>query len=200
MIRKLLVGLGSVALVSFLAACGGPSDDPTSTDSSSMAAPPTSTETSAMSTPSNTTSTDLSHPPSDIETSPAQSPSSTSNNTTNSSSNDMIPESLHGTWALVDDGVETVSAEQCESPMAPPGTVITVDATTIQFFETTAELKSVKQIDTTSLEADFREKVADNVFTRGIRLESQGDGQALVMTDLGEGGIPGPQRHLRCPE
>ena len=112
----------------------------------------------------------------------------------------MIPESLRGTWALVDDGVETVTAEQCEFPPAPPGTLITVDATSIQYFETTAELESVEQSDDTSIEADFTEQTGDTIATRGIRMDGQDDGQVLMTSDLDEGGLPGPQRYLRCPK
>ncbi len=77
---------------------------------------------------------------------------------------------------------------------------MTVDATTIRFFEAVAELESVKQRDATSIEADFTQAVVDTVSTRSMRLESLKDGQVLVLNDLDEGGAPGPQRHARCPQ
>ncbi len=82
--------------------------------------------------------------------------------------------------------------------IAPPGTVITSDPSTIRFFETVAELESVKQSDATPVEGDFTQQVADNVSTRAIRLEGQNE--VLVLNDLDEGGLPGPQPQLHCPQ
>lgn len=106
---------------------------------------------------------------------------------------------LRGAWALVEEGVNTVTVAQCQIPPAPPGTVITVTGDAIQYFETVATVGTVTQRDASSIEAEFTQPSGDTVLTSTIRMDGQDDGQVLITRDPDDSATPGPQRYLRCP-
>lgn len=89
-----------------------------------------------------------------------------------------------------------MKAEQCDNATAAPGTFITIDVTSIQYFETVALLESVEKSDARSLLGQFSQQSGDVVLTTRIRLDSQNDGRTLITTDDEQ---PGPTRYLRCP-
>ena len=138
---------------------------------------------------------------SSVETTPsataAPTPSPTASESSDGANGGEIPQSVQGNWARVDDAdVNSVKAEQCDNATAAPGSFITIDATSIQYFETVSVLESVEKSDAKSLLGQFSQQNGDAVYTTRIRLDSQDDGRTLITTDDEQ---PGPTRYLRCP-
>ena len=194
MFRKMIAAVGCVGLLSSMTACAGPSDDSTPTTSSTVQS--SSPETTEAVSPSPVVST-----PSSVETTPsataAPTPSPTASESSDGANGGEIPQSVQGNWARVDDAdVNSVKAEQCDNATAAPGSFITIDATSIQYFETISVLESVEKSDAQSLLGQFSQQNGDAVYTTRIRLDSQDDGRTLITTDDEQ---PGPTRYLRCP-
>lgn len=197
MFRKMIAAVGCVGLLSSMTACAGPSDDSTPTTSSTVQS--SSPETTEAVSPSPVVST-----PSSVETTPsataAPTPSPappTASESSDGANGGEIPQSVQGDWARVDDAdVNSVKAEQCDNATAAPGSFITIDATSIQYFETVSVLESVEKSDANSLLGQFSQQNGDAVYTTRIRLDSQDDGRTLITTDDEQ---PGPTRYLRCP-
>lgn len=183
MLRKLVGGLGSFALIASMAACAEPSGAPSAETTTAISGPssttgsPTHPSTSSPRTPS-----------------PDVAPSPTSQTITSASTlscastpaSDVIPGSLRGDWAHVDEGDgDSVSGGKCDPQTAPRG-LITVEATGIRYFETFAKLESVEKSDAHGLTGQFSIRYADTLSDIGIELEGRNNGQTLITTDFTE--------------
>ena len=100
----------------------------------------------------------------------------------------QIPEALRGRWGLV--------PADCTSTMGDNKGLITIDATTIKFYESRATLKLVKEVRESRVLATFDFTGEGQEWTYDEELDLQnGD---LVRTETGEGAMPEPLRYKRC--
>ncbi len=188
MIKKTLVHLSCLGLLFSLAACGGsPEETVSPSNDESVAAPSTPNEMSEAASP---------NPPS----SSAPASSSASSEPTEMEDPvlaDEIPAALQGRWVTVADG-ETPG--QCTEDVAAEGRIVEVEATKISSFAWYGDLKSVEESDANSIVATFDyADDSDTPLTVKMSLETDDDGQTLLLRDIGDDLNTEPTQYGRCP-
>lgn len=198
MIRRTLISLMSLGLLSSLAACGGSPEDTASPPVSEPAAEPsTPIETSAM-TPSETSDASDSPEPSEntepSETPDSSAPSSEPTNSEDSTSTGEIPSVIQGRWITFGEG-ET--PRDCTEDLENGGAIITIDATKISSFAFSFELEEIQESNANSMESLFTyADDSDQPMTPMIRLETQDDWETLALIELGT--KQAPALYARC--
>ena len=102
-----------------------------------------------------------------------------------------IPAALHGRWGL--------SEAECTADPAIAKGLMTVDATTLVFYESRGSLIDVAQSGPTRLEGSFAFVGEGQTWARQETLDLQEEGRVLIRREYGEGAAPGPFRYFACP-
>ena len=165
-----------------LAACSRqPAEQAPADDASAEipAAVPTVTETTTTPadgtpTPSPTGSGTPSPSPTATGTAPAQS----------------IPVAVRGRWGLV--------PADCTSTRGDAKGLLTIDATTLRFYESRGTLRTIKQRADSRIRATFAFSGEGMTWTRDEVLDAQNGGRTLIRREYGEDAAPGPFRYSRC--
>lgn len=101
-----------------------------------------------------------------------------------------IPPALHGRWGLV--------PADCTSTRGDAKGLLTIDATTLKFYESLATLGAVKDLDDDGMEATFAFSGEGQTWTLEVDLEVEDGGKTLVRKETGRDAAPAPLRYARC--
>lgn len=152
-----------------LAACSNePADQPTG-DATSPVPPPSATETVAASHKAGEEDQLL----------PSPAPAAQS-----------IPAALHGRWGLV--------PADCTSTRGDAKGLLTIDATTLKFYESRATLGAIEESSDTRILAAFAFTGEGMTWQREVVLDALDGGRMLIRREYGEDAAPGPFRYARC--
>ena len=102
----------------------------------------------------------------------------------------QIPAAVRGRWGLV--------PADCTSTMGDNKGLITIDATTIKFYEARAKLDVVKEVRESRVLASFKFTGEGQEWTRDEELDLRNDGKELVRTEHGPEAMPEPLVYTRC--
>lgn len=99
-----------------------------------------------------------------------------------------IPENIRGTWALSKQNCDKLNPQQ-----------ITIDSKTIKFFEGSAELLEITELEPTRIVGKFSYTLLNGkVVPYQMILDAQDNGNVLVRREYGENSKPGPIKYVRC--
>lgn len=101
-----------------------------------------------------------------------------------------IPTAIHGRWGLV--------PADCTSTRGDAKGLLTVDDTTLRFYESVGTLAEVKEATATRIRATFDFSGEGTTWRRDETLDLEDDGRTLVRREYGEEATPGPFRYARC--
>lgn len=101
-----------------------------------------------------------------------------------------IPAALHGRWGMV--------PGDCSPERGDAKGMLTVDATTLRFYESAATLEAVKSSSGTGIRATFAFTGEGMAWRRDEELTLEDGGRALVRREFGSEASPGPFRYARC--
>ena len=101
-----------------------------------------------------------------------------------------IPAALRGRWGL--------SPADCDGGAAAKG-LLTIDATTLRFYESRGILVRVVEGGPTRIRGDFAFTGKGVAWRRGQILDAQDGGATLVRRETGPDATPGPLRYRACP-
>lgn len=102
----------------------------------------------------------------------------------------QIPVSVQGRWGLV--------AADCTSKRGDAKGLLTIDSTSLRFYESVGELKGVRERDSSRIVGEFLFSGEGESWSRVMTLDAQDAGQTLIRRENGEGAAPGPLRYTRC--
>ena len=166
-----------------LAACSQQPAERSPADEASAETPaPAPTVTETATPPANGTPT-----PSPTTTG-TPTPSPTATGTTPAQS---IPVAIRGRWGLV--------PADCTSTRGDAKGLLTIDATTLRFYESRGTLGSIKERSDSRIRATFAFSGEGMTWTRDEVLAAQSGGRTLIRREYGKGAAPGPFRYTRCP-
>lgn len=186
-IRKTIVTLSCVGLLSSLAAC---SESPENT-----ADPSSSTTTTAPSSTNETPSMTASSPPSESSGVPASPSSAEPGESDEPASTNEIPSAIQGRWVTVG---EEEKPKECTEELEAEGAIITINATKISSFAFLFELESIQESDANSMVGRFAyHDDGDQLVTPRMKLETQDDWQTLELIELDTEGQD-PDMYARC--
>lgn len=100
-----------------------------------------------------------------------------------------IPTAIQGRWGL--------TAADCTSTKGDAKGLLTIDATTLRFYESLGKLARVRERDASRIVADYKFIGEGMNWDRLMVLDAQG-GDTLIRRDYGEGAAAGPLRYTRC--
>lgn len=103
-----------------------------------------------------------------------------------------IPEALQGRWGL--------TAAECTADPAIAKGLMTIDATTLRFYESRGRIAEVKAASETGLAGRFDYSGEGMTWQRSEVLELRQEGRELVRRATGEGAPTGPQRYVACDD
>lgn len=101
-----------------------------------------------------------------------------------------IPAAIRGRWGLV--------PADCTSTRGDAKGLLTIDATSLRFYESHGSLVRIRERDADRIVADYRFSGEGQEWDRLMLLDSQDGGKALIRRDYGEGAAPGAMRYTRC--
>lgn len=101
-----------------------------------------------------------------------------------------IPVAFHGRWGLV--------PRDCTSTLGDAKGLLTIDAETLEFYESVGTLDMVMDADPTRLRGEFEFEGEGMTWQREIVLDVQDGGATLIRREYGEDAAPGPFRYTRC--
>ncbi len=101
----------------------------------------------------------------------------------------IIPAAVQGRWGL--------TAADCTSTKGDAKGLLTIDATTLRFYESLGKLARVRERDASRIVADYKFTGEGMNWDRLMVLDAQG-GDTLIRRDYGEGAAAGPLRYTRC--
>ena len=102
-----------------------------------------------------------------------------------------IPTAAQGRWGLV--------PADCTSTRGDAKGLLTIDGTTLKFYESRGTLGKVAERSDTRIRASFAFSGEGMTWDRDEVLEVQDGGKTLVRRESGEGAEPGPFKYARCP-
>jgi len=101
-----------------------------------------------------------------------------------------IPAAIQGRWGLV--------AADCTSTRGDAKGLLTIDATTLRFYESVGTLAEVEEATDTRLRADFDFTGEGMTWRRNETLAVEDGGRTLIRRESGDDAAPGPFRYGRC--
>lgn len=101
-----------------------------------------------------------------------------------------IPAAIQGRWAL--------KAADCQAKRGADLTALTIDATSLSFYESHGELAHIRERGATRLVADYKFSGEGDEWDRLMQLTVSDGGKMLVRRDYGEGAATEPMRYTRC--
>ena len=101
-----------------------------------------------------------------------------------------IPGAIQGRWGLV--------AADCTSTRGDAKGLLTIDATTLKFYESRGTLGEIADRSDTRLAAKFAFSGEGMTWSRDVTLDVQDGGKTLVRTESGVDAEPGPFTYRRC--
>jgi hypothetical protein len=152
-----------------LAACSKPSSDPSDAATPSLA--PMVSESEAMAPPV---------APGASAAAPVDAPVA----------NATFPAAMRGKWAM--------NAADCDPTTGADKGALTVSEKSVKFYESMADLGSVKIATPTEVRAVFDYEGEGMKWQREASYKLEDGGKTLVLTEFGENAPQGPRRHSRC--
>ena len=101
-----------------------------------------------------------------------------------------IPQAIRGRWGLV--------PADCTPARADAKGLITIDASSIRFYESVARLDHVDQRSETALKASYAFSGEGMDWKRDVTLALQPGGKVLIRQEFGSDAPPGPYQYKRC--
>ena len=101
-----------------------------------------------------------------------------------------IPAALHGRWGLV--------PADCTSTRGDAKGLVTIDATTLRFYESRAQLGAVRQRDDNGIEASFAFSGEGQTWRLDVDLRVKDGGKTMLRRDKGPDAAAQPLRYARC--
>jgi hypothetical protein len=102
-----------------------------------------------------------------------------------------IPSALHGRWGLV--------PADCTSTGGDNKGLLTVDATSLKFYESVAKLGKIESGGQDAIDATFAFSGEGQTWTLDVDLQLGKDGRTLTRKDTGKDAMPSPLEYTRCP-
>ncbi|QGN55972.1 hypothetical protein [Novosphingobium sp. Gsoil 351] len=102
-----------------------------------------------------------------------------------------IPAAAQGRWGLV--------PADCTSTKGDAKGLLTIDATTLKFYESRGALANIAERSDTRLRAAFTFSGEGMTWSRDEVLDVQDGGKTLIRREYGEDAAPGPFKYARCP-
>lgn len=101
-----------------------------------------------------------------------------------------IPPAIHGRWGLV--------AADCTSTRGDAKGLLTIDGTTLKFYESVGTLDEIEEAGDTRIRAEFDFTGEGMEWERDEVLDVQDNGQTLIRREYGDGAAPGAFRYSKC--
>jgi len=101
-----------------------------------------------------------------------------------------IPMAARGRWGMV--------PADCEPGRADAKGLLTIDATTLEFYESVGTLGEIEEASATRIRADFDFTGEGMTWERDVLLDVQDDGATLIRREFGADAEPGPFRYAKC--
>ena len=101
-----------------------------------------------------------------------------------------IPLALRGRWGIV--------PGDCTSTRGDAKGLITIGATSIQYYESVAKLAKVSERSETAIRASFAFIGEGMEWQRELGLKLQDGGKVLIKREFGSDAPPGPDKYTRC--
>lgn len=102
----------------------------------------------------------------------------------------IIPTPIQGRWGLV--------PADCTSTRGDAKGLLTIDGTTLKFYESVATLDEIEEAGETRIRADFDFTGEGMTWQRDVTLDVQDGGKMLIRREYGEDAAPGPFRYTKC--
>lgn len=102
----------------------------------------------------------------------------------------IIPAPIQGRWGLV--------PADCTSTRGDAKGLLTIDGTTLKFYESVATLDEIEEAGETRIRADFDFTGEGMSWQRDVTLDVQDGGKTLIRREYGEDAAPGPFRYTKC--
>lgn len=110
---------------------------------------------------------------------------------TSASSAQTIPAAAQGRWGLV--------PADCTSTRGDAKGLLTIDGTTLKFYESRGTLGKIAERSETRIRASFAFSGEGSTWTHDEVLDVQGGGKTLVRREYGDDALPWPLKYARCP-
>lgn len=114
------------------------------------------------------------------------------NDTTPDALQGSIPPALQRRWGLTEN--------DCTTTMGDDKGLLTIDADSLEFYESRGTLGVLHESEENRVDADFSFTGEGMLWERRMTLELQDDGQILIRREFGEEAAPEPFRYMRCPQ
>lgn len=101
-----------------------------------------------------------------------------------------IPAAIQGRWGLV--------PADCTSTRGDAKGLLTIDATTLKFYESLGTLDDIEEASDTRIRASFDFMGEGMEWERDETLDVQDNGRTLIRREYGDDAAPGPFRYTRC--
>ena len=101
-----------------------------------------------------------------------------------------IPQPIQGRWGLV--------AADCASTRGDAKGLLTIDPTSLKFYESLGTLTAMRERTATRIVADFAFTGEGMEWQRVMTLAAQDGGKTLIRRENGEGAVPGVYKYRRC--
>lgn len=101
-----------------------------------------------------------------------------------------IPSAIQGRWGLV--------PADCTSDQGDAKGLLTIDATTLKFYESRATLGAVKELDDGGIEAAFAFSGEGQTWNLDIDFDVEDGGKTLIRKETGRDAAPRPLKYTRC--
>ena len=102
-----------------------------------------------------------------------------------------IPAAAQGRWGLV--------PADCTSTRGDAKGLLTIDATTLKFYESRATLGKIAERSDTRLRATFAFSGEGSTWSLDEVFDVQDGGKTLIQREYGEDAQPAPLKYARCP-
>ena len=101
-----------------------------------------------------------------------------------------IPQAIRGRWGLV--------PADCTSTRGDAKGLLTIDATSLKFYESVGKLGAIKDGDAGEIEATYAFTGEGQSWTLDVDLELEDGGKTLIHKDTGPDALPGSLTYTRC--